>query len=268
MTKTKPNVLIVADPPEWRLIAAQFISKFQDLANYQLVSTLPPSPGSVPLSMVDFNNVKDGTEPVFGVLPLTHFHMLLSFHCRQIIPAAIANSVVCINVHPSYLPWGRGWRPPAFALARQEPAGATLHMMDAGVDTGQIIVRGSSDARTRVTYDVADTVKTLYEAVHKAEKELLWEWWPHIVSGEYTTRFQDEGISSNDLLSIRKATTRQDYDRLCNLGTLTKFDPRRRLLAQLAGLTYGDERNAHFTTPEGEKVRVGITLERVPSDDS
>ncbi len=48
----------------------------------------------------------------------------------------------CLNVHPSLLPVGRGPEPVFWTLRRGERrTGATVHLMDAGFDTGPIVAR-------------------------------------------------------------------------------------------------------------------------------
>jgi hypothetical protein len=44
-----------------------------------------------------------------------------------------------LNLHPSYLPYNRGWHTPTWALLDGTPAGATLHYMDEALDTGDIV---------------------------------------------------------------------------------------------------------------------------------
>ena len=49
-----------------------------------------------------------------------------------------------LNVHPSLLPAGRGPEPVFWTLRRGEPVtGATVHRMDAGLDTGPIVAQAS-----------------------------------------------------------------------------------------------------------------------------
>jgi methionyl-tRNA formyltransferase len=50
----------------------------------------------------------------------------------------------CLNVHPSLLPRYRGPAPLYWALKNREPAtGVTIHYMDDGIDTGDIVVQES-----------------------------------------------------------------------------------------------------------------------------
>ncbi len=82
------------------------------------------------------------------------------------------------NLHPGYLPWGRGFYPVFWALWESTPAGATLHEITAGVDEGPVV------AQTRVEYDEADTGGTLHARVREAEERIFLDYWPRIARGE------------------------------------------------------------------------------------
>jgi len=82
------------------------------------------------------------------------------------------------NLHPGYLPWGRGYYPIFWALWERTPAGATLHEINAGIDEGPIV------AQRRVAYSDADTGECLYQRVRAAEQQLFREYWPRIAAGE------------------------------------------------------------------------------------
>ena len=69
-----------------------------------------------------------------------------------------------INTHPSLLPHNRGKHYNFWALVEQAPFGVTLHRVDAGIDTGDIV------AQSAIDYDWCDTGKTLYI---KAQEEMV-----------------------------------------------------------------------------------------------
>lgn len=73
-----------------------------------------------------------------------------------------------INIHPSLLPKYRGANAAAQALAAGEDVtGCTVHYVDAGVDTGEIITR------REVPVQPGDTAETLQARIQRAEHELL-----------------------------------------------------------------------------------------------
>lgn len=83
-----------------------------------------------------------------------------------------------INLHPAYLPYNRGTYPNVWSIVDKTPAGATLHYIDAGIDTGDII------AQQKVAVEVKDTGATLYHRLEQACLELFQRTWPLIRAGQ------------------------------------------------------------------------------------
>ncbi|HEV2765504.1 MAG TPA: formyltransferase family protein, partial [Pyrinomonadaceae bacterium] len=65
---------------------------------------------------------------------------------RVIRPRLLSQYRKVYNLHPGFLPWGRGFYPVFWALWEGTPAGATLHEMTERVDEGPVV------AQTRVAY--------------------------------------------------------------------------------------------------------------------
>lgn len=82
-----------------------------------------------------------------------------------------------INLHPGLLPYNRGAYPNVWSIIEGTPAGVTIHYVDAGVDTGDIIAQRS------VEVEPVDTGETLYHKLERASLELFMESWPLIRSG-------------------------------------------------------------------------------------
>ncbi len=75
-----------------------------------------------------------------------------------------------INSHPALLPSFPGMHGPRDALAAGvKVSGATVFMVDAGVDTGTILAQRAVDVRED------DTVETLHERIKVVEREILVE---------------------------------------------------------------------------------------------
>ena len=73
-----------------------------------------------------------------------------------------------INVHPSLLPKHRGSQAAAQALAaRDQVTGCTVHYVDEGVDTGEILAQRQVEVRPDYT------AETLQARIQVAEHELL-----------------------------------------------------------------------------------------------
>ncbi|MHC4092052.1 MAG: formyltransferase family protein, partial [Planctomycetota bacterium] len=77
----------------------------------------------------------------------------------------------CINVHPAYLPYNRGAYPNVWSIVEQTPAGATIHYLDEGIDTGDIIARRSEPV------EPVDTGRSLYRKLELLCVDLFKETW-------------------------------------------------------------------------------------------
>ncbi len=93
----------------------------------------------------------------------------------------------CINVHASLLPRWRGAAPIQAAILHGDPvSGATIMLMDPGIDTGPIL------AQQVVEILPDDTAGTLSARLAQAGAELLIRTLPGYLSGEIQPRPQDE----------------------------------------------------------------------------
>jgi phosphoribosylglycinamide formyltransferase-1 len=84
-----------------------------------------------------------------------------------------------INTHPALLPKFPGAHAVADALAAGEKVtGSTIHFVDEGVDTGEVITQ------EKVEIEVSDTENTLHERIKVTERKLLVDVVAKFVSGE------------------------------------------------------------------------------------
>jgi phosphoribosylglycinamide formyltransferase 1 len=86
-----------------------------------------------------------------------------------------------VNTHPALLPAFPGMHAPRDALDHgAKVTGATLFVVDEGIDTGPII------AQTAVDIDDADTVESLHERIKAAERQMLVDTVGRMVRNGYT----------------------------------------------------------------------------------
>jgi phosphoribosylglycinamide formyltransferase-1 len=88
----------------------------------------------------------------------------------KILPANFVSALKgkLINIHPSLLPDFKGAHAVRDALAAgAAKTGVTIHYVDEGVDTGEIIVQ------SEVMIEQGDTEHSLHERIKKTEHELL-----------------------------------------------------------------------------------------------
>jgi len=89
-----------------------------------------------------------------------------------------------VNLHPSFLPYNRGQYPNVWSIIEGTPSGVTLHHLDEGIDTGDII------AQQEVQTESTDTGETLYRKLESVSIRLFQEYWPLIREGKEPRRPQ------------------------------------------------------------------------------
>lgn len=118
--------------------------------------------------------------------------IIFSIYYRKILPNSLLKipKLGCINIHPSLLPKYRGPIPTAWAIENGETEfGITIHYMDKGIDTGDILVQEK--------YSIGDneTGYELYTRAMKLGSDLLKENFEKIIKNKIRSVPQ-KGISS------------------------------------------------------------------------
>ena len=185
--------------------------------------------------------LKDQGEEFFS-----SYDMFISLHCKQLFPEQLVENHLCINVHPGYNPYNRGWFPQVFGILNKLPIGVTIHKMDAELDHGDILYQQTLDLRSD------DTSKDIYQRILALEIELIEEHIEDILSGNYTALpMESEG----------NINYKSDFDKLCELD-LEKNATYGEVIDTLRALTFAPYENAYFYDTDGKKVYVGITLRK------
>ena len=158
----------------------------------------------------------------------------------------------CINFHCAYLPYNRGRNPNVWPIIDHTPAGVTLHYINPGVDSGDII------AQRQVTVEPVDTGATLYAKLVKAFMPLFKETWPQIKNDTAPRRKQDEAVATNHY--------GKDFADLNQIDLEKKYSARE-LLNQLRSRTFQPFPSAYFVE-NGKKVYVRVQLEYASDNES
>jgi len=117
---------------------------------------------------------------------------IICIHFPLIIPSSILSipREGVLNLHPAYLPFSRGWHNSIWAMLENKPYGATLHFMNKGVDTGDIVHQLQLHIRPEDTGDSA------YKRALALEFEVFKEAWPSLLSRSYVRIAQDAGAGT------------------------------------------------------------------------
>lgn len=96
------------------------------------------------------------------------FDVTISFGYRHILEKTVieCSSTPIINLHISYLPYNRGAHPNFWSFYEGTPSGVSIHLMDAGIDTGPILFQQYANfPHSAITF--AQTYKFLFELIEK-----------------------------------------------------------------------------------------------------
>ncbi len=173
--------------------------------------------------------------------------LVISAHCKQIFPSPLVTRVKCINIHPGYNPYNRGWYPQVFSILNGLPLGATIHEIDEELDHGKII------DREKVQLQASDTSLSAYERVQKTEIKLLERNLKKILEDTYKTFTPEEEGNVN---------FKKDFEALREI----KLDEQvtfKQAIDRLRALSHPPFKNAYFVDQvTNERIWVRVDLEK------
>ncbi len=179
----------------------------------------------------------------------SRYDLFISLHCKQLFPEMMVNHHTCINVHPGYNPYNRGWFPQVFGIINKLPIGVTIHLMDAELDHGAILYQ------EELKLEDYETSKDIYQRILALEIRLMKEHLDEILAGTYTAKpMESEG----------NINMKADFDELCRLD-LNETATYGEVIDRLRALTFAPYNNAYFYDQDGNKIYVGITLTKSES---
>lgn len=115
--------------------------------------------------------------------------LLLSVHWPHIFTKKELGlpSIGALNLHNSYLPWNRGAHACTWAIIDRTPAGATMHWMDEGIDTGDILYQEAIEVGPE------ETAHQLYERTVECEVDVFKVGMDLLMAGNYRRIPQPKG---------------------------------------------------------------------------
>lgn len=98
-----------------------------------------------------------------------HFDLGISYTYPYLIGTDVIDVLKgnIVNIHNSYLPFDRGTSPNLWNLLEGTPRGVSIHYIDKGLDTGDVI------AQQIIELEEPATLRTSYEQLDKAAKTLF-----------------------------------------------------------------------------------------------
>ena len=125
-------------------------------------------------------DVVQTTEPIDeGFLDQNQVEFLVSHGYRHIIARSVLDRLPrrAVNLHISYLPWNRGADPNLWSFIEETPKGVSIHYLDAGIDTGDLI------AQKLVEFVPGETLRTSYARLQAEIARLFAANWSQIRAG-------------------------------------------------------------------------------------
>ena len=107
-----------------------------------------------------------------------------------------------INLHSTYLPWGKGIGPLLFSFLLSQPVGISFHLIEKDFDTGNIL------HRVKIEPSVHDTARTLYKKLLNLIDNEFVNYWP-LMDGSIL-----EGLSQKHFNLSTPYFSRLDFEKM------------------------------------------------------
>lgn len=146
-----------------------------------------------------------------------------------------------LNFHPGLLPFNRGKYPNFWCLVDGTPCGVSLHFIDDGVDTGDVV------AQRALEVSWLDTGQTIYLRCREAMVQLFRDSFDDLMAGRLVRRPQDLSAGTAHRAADIEAASALDLDRLysarhlLNVIRARSFPPHPSATFRDGGKTYSVE---------------------------
>jgi methionyl-tRNA formyltransferase len=161
-----------------------------DIAAVKVALLAPPTSSLLPWLREYGEQVVQTDAPIDAAwLEANAIEFLVSFDYQHILRADVLDRLpgAAVNLHISLLPYNRGSDPNLWSFLEDTPKGVTVHHMDVGVDTGDII------GQREVELDPAGTLASTHAVLRAELEDLFGELWPALRARSAPRRKQPAG---------------------------------------------------------------------------
>lgn len=139
----------------------------------------------------DDDQVFHYNDEIYNDVILIDIDFVISYGYRHIIKKEVIDRFPSkiINLHISLLPWNRGADPNYWSWIDNTPKGVTIHQIDKGIDTGDIL------AQVEVPMGLDETLASSYERLKIGMEDLFKAAWKNIRRGK-TIPQKQKGVGS------------------------------------------------------------------------
>jgi methionyl-tRNA formyltransferase len=141
-------------------------------------------------------------------ITLKNIDFIISYGCRHILKEDLINLFPkkIINIHISFLPWNRGADPNLWSFLEDTPKGVSIHYVNSGIDTGDILVQ------KEVYFEEDHTLRTSYDKLNSIAIDLLKKHWLDIKRQRIAPKPQNQNGT------FHRIRDRQKYEYLLDKG--------------------------------------------------
>jgi methionyl-tRNA formyltransferase len=155
-----------------------------------------------------------------ALLDMLKTDFIISHNYRYIIPFEITHRMEerIINLHISMLPWNRGADPNFWSWAERTPKGVTIHRIDEGIDTGEILAQKEIEFKEKDLW--GETFLSTYVKLQDEMEKLFLTKWDEIKNGRIKEQrqvglgsfhFSSEKLKYKDCMPNGWLTTIEDF---------------------------------------------------------
>ena len=155
-----------------------------------------------------------------------------------------------INLHPSYLPVGKGAHPIVWSLLERKIQGVTIHLMDSGIDTGAILWQ------SEISTSLSDTSGDIYQ---KASEVLLQNAIPKMLD------WIDEKIELTPNLDNGSTHKSGDLDALLE-KEISDIDSLENHINWINALNFSNGKNAIVRDSQGNRWSIELNMSQIEGD--
>lgn len=144
---------------------------------------------------------------------------IVSCNYAYIVPREIIDRMRgrMVNLHASLLPWNRGASPNFWSFVEDTPKGVSIHFMDEGLDTGELI------AQEEVFFDeTQETFRSTYQVLHERMLRLFYQVWPFLAEGRVRGRRQEGTGSFHTRKDLQVLLSEQGLDWDMNIAAFKR----------------------------------------------
>jgi methionyl-tRNA formyltransferase len=138
------------------------------------------------------DDVRCENKPVnVAIVKDSEIDFAISYNYRHMIKGDVISLLPhrIINLHTSFLPYNKGADPNIWSFVEKTPQGVTIHEIDEGLDTGNILLQKLINLDPN-----KETLRTSYEKLHKEIQTLFKNNWQLIKANEITPFEQRGGV--------------------------------------------------------------------------